>query len=183
MKMYQRVKLFLIVSATLVYLTGCNEDDATKVNYPAEVESFLKQVKEDPMIVNDVTLGDSWRLVREEGSYDDDGIQKEFEYDLLHDSDVGSYKEYWIFDTNQVMMVFSGERFGKSWDEYFEVFNQVSDLPNMMLSIDYVYDDGDKQYTQHWTISSLTSKELVLTAESPDGDYFYQYTFRRENPQ
>lgn len=181
--MYQRVKLFLIIAIAIASLTGCSEDEANKVEYPEEVKSFLKQVQEDPMVINSIALGDSWRLIREEGSYDDGGILKDFEYDLLKDSETKSYKEYWIFDTDQVMMVFSGERFGKQWDEYYEVFNQVSDLPNMILSIDYVYDDGDKQYTRHWAITSLTPTELVLTDESPDGDYFYQYTFRRENPQ
>jgi hypothetical protein len=175
-----RWALMLALIVSIVLLTGCSDPAAGDVNELNEVDKFFQQVQADPITIQGVKLGDSWRLVRDQAAYNDGEHRKEWDINLLTHPEVGTYKEYWVFDEDNVMMVFEGEAAGKTWDGYYEIFHQEADIPNKLLSIDYVYDGGEKQYTRHWTITKLTETELILTEENEAEDYFYQYTFRRE---
>jgi len=160
-------------------LAGCSDHDAKedKTLAPKAVHEFFNTVSADPVIIDDVKLGDSWRLIHMKETYRDGDIQKEDDLDLL-DPKVGSYKEYWIFDKNQVLLSFSGDGFDKNWDGYYEKFNQEIDAENKIIRIDYVFDDGEKTYSIDWTIHTLTNTELILV--NVENEEIYECTFRRE---
>lgn len=174
------VYLVLIIFSAL--FTACEDQNAIEVPADNDVDLFFDAVNADPVYLDGIRFGDSWRLVRETASYFDDPWQKEFDYDLLTDPEHMNYREYWVFDKDKVLIKTSGERFEKNWDGYYEIFDYRLDEKNYDVSIDYVYDDGEKQkhYTRLWMIMMISDHELVLREEHPGSDDFYQYTFRRE---
>lgn len=170
--------LALLFSGAL--FQACEKEDLAHKQHPEAVHQFLNTVKADPVMLEGGKLGDSWRLIREKASYKDGEYTKTYDLNLLTDPETANYKEYWTFDREKVLLTFAGTRYGKSWDGYYLIFDQELDLENKRLTIDYVLDGGAKTYTRYWTVTSLTDTELILTDESQQEEYFYQYTFRRE---
>jgi hypothetical protein len=91
-------KYFAVMFVTMAALTGCGDDQTVESNLDTEVVQFMKDVASDPVLIDGVQLGDTWRLVREVGSYNDGDTRKEYDDDLISDPAIGNYKEFWTFD-------------------------------------------------------------------------------------
>jgi len=181
MKRFQKSVVAMVLVLPLAFYS-CNEEADCECEEQLNASNFLATLNQDPTIVDDEKLGDSWRVARIDYDYMDGEYVKEGTVDFLYsaDSECPNYKEFWLIGKDQVMFVFEGDCYGKSWDGNFKLFDHQIDLENKVISIDYVYDDGEKTYTRDWVITELSTNKLVLTDERPDDDYFYQYTFIRE---
>ena len=172
--------IFLLLMASSIMFTGCDNEEAEIIMpNPNRVEAFVDIVNEDPVVIDEVKLGDSWRLVREEGAYNDGSIRKEFDSGLNHPW-FDEFKQHWIFSRNQVLINVEDVLHQTDKGDYYELFDYTLDEENKIIRIHYVYDGGDKKYTLNWKITSLTETELILTDRREEEDYFYQYTFIRE---
>lgn len=178
MKIIEKPFLMIMILASM--LLGCEDNNATEDVFPKEVDHFIESVNTNPVLIDGIKLGDSWRLTRNKYAYNDGEHRKENDIDYLTDLEYSNYKEYWTFDQDRVLITYEGELHGKKLDGYYEIFSQSTDPEKRVVSIHYVYEGEDKRYTINWTITSLTETELILTEEIPEEDYFYQYTFRRE---
>lgn len=172
-----KIAIFL-VSITSVFL-ACDDPSIENSN-STQIQEFLNTVSKNAAVINGIKLGDSWRVVREQASYWDGSTRKEFDENWLESDECPDFKQYWIFDRDKVMQAYKGNCYDKDWTNYSEIFTQQMDLENELLTINYIYDDGEKAYTRYWKISVLTETELVLTDEDVNNESFYQYTFRRE---
>jgi len=168
----------------LIFLAACEDQDVSKKNTSDDITDFISSAKEDQFTVDGTNLGDSWRVVRYKASYWDGDYKKEWDEDYL---DLAStrpeckdYQEFWIFGLNEVMLAFKGSCFDKNFDGYYEKFNHNFDLPARTITVDYVYDDGEKTYSRRWALSSPSEDILILTEDIKEEDSFHEYTLRRE---
>lgn len=191
MKIIQKQFLMIMFGAFMLF--GCEDKNVTEDDSTNEVDLFMQSANSNPVFIDGFKLGDSWRVIGEKYAYNDGEYRKEGEVDYLTDPEYSYYKKYWAFDRERVLfgVIFTeeGELYFGDKEPYkfeigepyvYEIVDQSTNLEKRMVSIHYIYDDGSKTYTRHWTITSLTETELILTEEIPEEDYFYQYTFRRE---
>jgi|GEM_PF-3245475 len=172
--------IYSILISFSIALAGCKDKNEIQSSIPLDARGFLNEVLANPLMIDGNQLSDSWRVTCEKYSYDDNGNVKSEEIDLMADPRYSAYKEYWIFGKDSVFHLHMGQLYGKN-DDYKAKFRMHPNENSKVLTIDFVYDGGSKKYSEDWSITSITDNALVLTNDNKDKNYYYQYTFRKEN--